>query len=178
LGLKERRPLNADERAVLEALVHQVGPRLLAYARQVYGKRVDAEDLVAETFCRAADNVETLLGCERRDLYLLTITRNLCRDGFRRRRPELLADDQLPELAGGVDGPEATAAGRECRQALRRAVAALPETQREIVVLRLSGGLTFEEIAELLSIPLGTALSRMHAATRRLRNELGNTYGS
>jgi len=174
--LKLRRPLQADERAALESLVHQVGPRLLAYVRQVYGQRIDAEDLVAETFCRAADNVETLLSCERRDLYLLTITRNLCRDGFRRRRAEKLSDEHVAEPAGSAPDPERTLARRERDEALRRAVAALPQTQREIVVLRLSGRLKFEEIAEMLDIPLGTALSRMHAAVGRLRNHLGCAY--
>jgi RNA polymerase sigma-70 factor (ECF subfamily) len=163
---------------VLESLVHQVGPRLLAYARQVYGNRIDAEDLVAETFCRAADNADTLLGCERRDLYLLTITRNLCRDGFRRRRPELLGDEQAADLPGSNPGPEEQANRQERGEALRRAVAMLPAAQREIVVLRLSGGLKFEEIAELLGIPLGTALSRMHAALRQLKRDLGFAYGS
>ena len=57
-------------------------------------------------------------------------------------------------------------------------MAELPESLREIVVLRLASGLKFEEIAELLHIPLGTALSRMHAAIQRLREMLGPGHGS
>ena len=60
---------------------------------------------------------------------------------------------------------------------LRAAVAALPEKLREVVVLRLSTDLRFEEIADLLQIPLGTALSRMHAALQDLRKRLGTNGG-
>ena len=64
----------------------------------------------------------------------------------------------------------------EERQRLLAALARLPQPQREVVVLRLSAELKFEEIAELLQIPLGTALSRMHAALRHLRKELGYAH--
>ena len=79
--------------------------------------------------------------------------------------------------AGQSGGPAAAAEEDERRRALRAAVEALPEHLREIVVLRLSGELRFEDIAELLQIPLGTALSRMHAAVERLREMLGCLHG-
>jgi RNA polymerase sigma-70 factor (ECF subfamily) len=57
--------------------------------------------------------------------------------------------------------------------ALKEAILGLPAGLREVVVLRLSTGLKFEEIANLLSIPLGTALSRMYAAIERLKTAMG-----
>jgi DNA-directed RNA polymerase specialized sigma24 family protein len=64
----------------------------------------------------------------------------------------------------------------EEQRRLLAAVAELPQLQREVVVLRLSTELRFEDISELLRIPLGTALSRMDAAVRRLRKELGYVH--
>jgi RNA polymerase sigma-70 factor (ECF subfamily) len=171
---KARAALTAADRAVIDALVADVGPRLLAYVRRMYGDRLqDSEDIVAETFCRAASNIEALRASDRRDLYLLTIARNLSQDGFRRQRPRPVSNGRPDDQAGrGLNPAEALGRGEQV-QALRDAVSHLPEDLREVVVLRLSGGLKFEEIADLLRIPLGTALSRMHAAVQRLREMLG-----
>ncbi len=173
-----RGALTAGERDLLDRLVRELTPRLVAYIRRVYGSAPDAEDIVAETFCRAAGNMAALRTSTRRDLYLLTTVRNLCRDGFRRRRPTPTPDERLEQVPHGGDDAPDRAADEERRRALRAAVAELPESLREIVVLRLASGLKFEEIAELLHIPLGTALSRMHAAIQRLREMLGPGHGS
>ncbi len=172
-----RRTLTAEERELLDGLVHELGPRLLAYVRRVYGNEHEAEDIVAETFCRAASNVAALRRSDRRDLYLLTVARNLCRDRFRRRRTGPTPEERLREHAHPSAGPDDVTAADEQTQALRAAVVELPEGLREVVVLRLSSGLKFEQIAELLHIPLGTALSRMHAALQQLRLALGCVNG-
>jgi RNA polymerase sigma-70 factor (ECF subfamily) len=175
-GMKVRRGLSAEERALLESLLRGVGPRLLAYVRTAFGNGLDAEEIVAETFARAADNVAAVRDCERRDLYLLAVARNLCRDAFRRRRPNSLPEQRLSARVSSAPTPHENAVWQEERQRLRGAVADLPQPQREVVVLRLSAGLKFEQIAELLGIPLGTALSRMNAALGRLRKELGHVH--
>lgn len=168
--------LTADERGALATLVCDLGPRLLAYVRRVYGNEHEAEDIVAEAFCRAAHNIEALQASDRQDLYLLTTVRNLCRDRFRRQRPTLVPNERLQAQPGRAAEPCEAAARDEQTRVLREAVAALPDNLREVVVLRLSSGLKFEDIAELLHIPLGTALSRMHAAVQRLREVLGYVY--
>lgn len=167
-----RRPLNADERLLLDRLVRDCGPRLLAYVRHLYRNRFDPEEIVAETFCRAAANIETLRRCDRHDLYLLTIARNICRD-LLRRRGETALTEAVSERAADDASPALRVVEDETRRALLDAVDALPEAQREVVTLRLSTDLKFEEIAELLKVPLGTVLSRMHSAVQRLRTQLG-----
>ena len=174
--MKVRQALSADERALLESLLAEVGPRLMAYVRKAFGNSLDAEEIVAETFARAADNIAAVMRSERKDLYLLTVARNLCRDAFRRRRPDLLPDEQLRNWPALVTTPDERSIAAEDRQRLLDAVARLPPAQREVVVLRLSAELKFEEIAELLGIPLGTALSRMNAAVRHLRKDLGYAH--
>jgi len=168
-----RRSLTANDRRLLERLVRECGPRLLAYVRHVHGNRFDAEELLAEALCRAASNMAALRRCDRHDLYLLRIVRNLCCDGWRRSR-DLGAGRSRPEQ-GSESGPEELLSQREQQAILRQAVAKLPQAQREVVVLRLTTDLKFEEIAALLDVPLGTVLSRMHAAVRRLRERIGCT---
>jgi RNA polymerase sigma-70 factor (ECF subfamily) len=167
-----RRGLTADERALLTALVTEMGPRLLAYVRRAYGGN-DAEDVVAETFCRAAGNMAALRDSNRRDLYLLTVARNLCRDRFRRRRSGAESGNGPGQPPADVGRPDDRVLQDEQVRRLREGVAALPDSLREVVVLRLSTGLRFGQIAELLHVPLGTALSRMHAAVQHLRQTLG-----
>lgn len=172
------RRLSADERSLLERLVGELGPRLLAYVRRTYGGGPEAEDIVAEAFCRAAANITALRASQRRDLYMLTIARNLCRDRFRRSRPTVPADEHVQRGPGASTDPQESLAKRERLNQLREAIAGLPEPVREVVVLRLSTDLKFEEISEVLHIPLGTALSRMHAALEHLRKMLGSSDGS
>ena len=166
-------PLAVDDRALLAQWARDLSPRLMGYIRRAHGNFADAEDIVAETFYRAAVNISTIRAHGRPDLYILTIARNLCRDRFRKQRPESVPGDRL----AGLPHPQSDAGTEwdadERMAALRQAVAALPDNLREVVVLRMSGGMKFEEIAELLHIPLGTALSRMHSATRRMRETLG-----
>ncbi len=170
---RDRGPLGSGERDYLDALVRDASPRLFAYVRRVFGKSDEVEDIVAETFCRAAGNLAALRGGDRPVLYLLTIARNLCRDRFRRQKPvDNAATDRLAEHPARPFASGTVPADDEQIERLQAAVAALPENLREIVVLRMSGDLKFEEIAELLHIPLGTALSRMHTAMGKLRQTM------
>ena len=77
--------------------------------------------------------------------------------------------DVLPREAGAADLP---AVARERKESVRKAIRGLPDEQRQIVRKRIYEEKTFAEIAEELNIPLGTALSRMRAALKRLRTAL------
>ena len=169
--MKSGRRLNDDDRQLLETLLAQLGPRIHGYARKLLGSR-EAEDVVAEVFARAADNIDSLRRCERPDYYLLAATRNLCRDIMKRRRPDTVPGEILEETCGTRVSSESSSRADDLDR-LRDAVGRLPVAQREVVVLRMTAGLKFSEIAELLGVPLGTALSRMSAALERLKAEMG-----
>lgn len=169
--MNEAPRLPRDDRALLETLVGLMGARLLAYVRRAR-PGCDAEELVAETFARAARSVAALRAAPRPDLYLLRIARNLCRDEQRRRAPKLRTSEWLDNRSRPAPTPDSAAIAGETSAMLQREVDALPEAQREIIVLRYAVGLQFDEIAECLGIPLGTALSRAHAAVARLRSRL------
>lgn len=171
-----RQTLTPADRTLLDALVRELAPRLLAYVYRVLGSSDAAEDVVAETICRAAENIATLRAADRPDLYLVTVARNLCRDRWRRKQPESWTDEQLVERPSTWADPPRELEENERFAALRAAIDTLPESLREVVVLRSSVGLSFEEIAGLLQIPLGTALSRMHSATQKLRTLLESEH--
>ncbi len=164
-------PLSEDQRRVLAQLVGDMAPRLLTYVRRVYARQDEAEDIVAETFARAATHYEKLRSSPRPDLFLLRIARNLCLDLLRRQRTITEHALQTPRR-NADDAPADGLLQAEALRELGSAVESLPAAQREVLVLKFTAGLTFEEIAQTLEIPLGTALSRMHAAMARLRSTL------
>ncbi|MBK8915466.1 MAG: sigma-70 family RNA polymerase sigma factor [Phycisphaerales bacterium] len=167
------RPLTDAQQRLLDQLVSDCAARVAGYIRRFHGRRFDAADLTAETFARAAANIGALSACEQPVVYLLAIARNLCRDGVRRKSPGVLTEAAADELTAASEDPASAALRREREDELRAAVDALPEAFREVVILRMTAGLSFEEIAGTLNIPLGTALSRMHTAIQRLRKALG-----
>lgn len=107
--------------------------------------------------------------------WLFAIVRNRARDLGRRRRarptePLERPDGEPPRrIVDLAPGPEADAARRELQALLWRVLGTLPEPQREILVLRDYQDLTYEEIARVLDVPLGTVMSRLHRARRAAR---------
>jgi RNA polymerase sigma factor (sigma-70 family) len=168
-----RRALTHSERAALSALLRDVGPRLHAYVRRAFPRGVDADDILAEVFARAAANSAGLFSAQRPDLYLLAAARNLCRDAHRRRRPFALDEESTDTTDDVVADPSTQSIEDEERTRLLAAVEKLPDALREVVVLRLSTDLTFDEISGIVGSPIGTVLSRMHHAVLRLRRNLG-----
>ena len=162
-----------------------------AYAARVFGllyrltnSQDTAEDLTQETFLRVARTIQKYDHLGRFEPWLFRIAANLARDHARknkRRGPQLSlqsgeGDDgfgpgQDPTDVRQVEPGEGLAQ-RELGARLTHCLARLSETDREILLLRHFSELSFKEIAELLEIPLGTALARAHRALRRLREDL------
>lgn len=144
-----------------------------------------AEDLTQQVFIRAWESLPRLKAPEAFVSWLYRIARNLARDHLRSRRaPDLSLDDShegvlaLQITNGRPEHDPATAVlASEESQLLRRAVAALPEHQREAVVLHHIQGMPVEDVAKALGVPLGTVLSRLararEALARKLRPVLG-----
>jgi RNA polymerase sigma-70 factor (ECF subfamily) len=89
------------------------------------------------------------------------------RRAARRRLESVSIFDGLPDTAG-PDDPESAAISAEQHALLRRAIDALPQAEREAVVMRIYGGLKFEQIAETLNEPLPTVASRYRRALETL----------
>ncbi len=159
----------------VQALYEAHGPALLAYLRRLAGRADLAEDLLQETFVQALHNLDRLGQVVSKRAWLFTIARNLGVSNLRRRRLRLTArlSDEEAAAPAPVENPRL--------ERMRLAVGRLPDKHRETLELRLRDDLSYEEIAEVLSIPVGTVRSRLHHAVRQLREDLAASeadYGS
>jgi RNA polymerase sigma-70 factor (ECF subfamily) len=147
---------------------------LYGFALSLSHDRSVAQDLVQETYLRAfaaphrASPGENLRG------WLFTILHNVWRNEVRRRKPAALED--APALALGLVAPGGDALDRlsrnESRERLLQAMAALPESFREVIVLRCVEGFSYRDLASILGCPAGTVMSRLARARALLRRSL------
>jgi RNA polymerase sigma-70 factor, ECF subfamily len=105
------------------------------------------------------------------EAWLFRIATNKANDFWRSRGREKAAKEGL-RLIIEEEGPAAgeRLEGSEEAQKLRRAIGQLPETQRQVLILRYYGNMKFVEIAQVLGCPLNTALGRMHKAMMKLKD--------
>lgn len=147
----------------LAQLYRDLAPLLLAYFRRQRALATAADDLLQDTFVRAARHPERIRTAASPRAYLFGIARHVGLDALRRRRPEA---EELGEIAVETVSEDARLGP------MRAAIAALPALQREPLLLRLHQELDYAEIAEVLGIPVGTVRSRLHHAVRQLRDSL------
>ena len=131
-----------------------------------------ADDLVQETLLRALDRAEQLREPERLKGWLCSILANALRDHYRRQRAFENVDD-LDETVFADDSTPENASEREQLAARVRAeVARLPMGQRLVVTLVDLQGCTYAEVSEVLSVPIGTVMSRLCRARSALKTRL------
>ena len=156
---------SGDLNALLALYRRYCGP-LYLYACSLSGDSARAEDLVQEAFVRLmASGPGRLRETVRPFLY--AIVRNLARDDSRR---STLERGHAPTLALRAVRTEIAdpASRKHLEQAVAGALDRLPAEQREAVVLKIYAGMTFEEMADLLAVPQGTAISRYQYALKKL----------
>jgi RNA polymerase sigma-70 factor (ECF subfamily) len=154
-----------------QAFYERFGGRVLIYARQLVGGNADrAEDLAQEVFLSVWRKAASF-DAERGDAagWLYTIARNRFLDDRRRAARSKEIDTEL-DLTHVADAPEAV--GVEMRVSLGKALSALRDEQRQALELAYFGGLTYEETAVRLNLPVGTLKSRIRAALATLRDLL------
>ena len=165
------------------------------YSGRVYGLMLSrcrdadlAEELTQETFVKLVNHLTKPAGRAsggRYDeqgqftAYLLRIAMNTLRDELRRRGRGAIPMAEVPDASTPRAGSQRrrdegweVLSDRERGEAVRAAVAGLPEADREVLHLRHTAGLTFAQIAATLDQPLGTVLARGHRALKKLRAQL------
>jgi RNA polymerase sigma-70 factor (ECF subfamily) len=134
----------------------------------------DAQDVVQESFLRALKFFGGFRGGDGR-AWLLAIVRNTCYDWMRRnRRYEPLADfdEEVRDMESDAPGPEALLLRTVESQLLGQALEDLPIEFREVVILRDLEEMSYKEIADIAGLPIGTVMSRLARARRRLHQSL------
>lgn len=131
-----------------------------------------AEDAAQEAFIRAWQHLPNYKPRSPFRNWVYRIATNAALDTLRRER-ETEDVDEMP-LATPEDGPEALVEKVERGERVRQAVLALPPASRAVLVLREYEGLSYQEIAETLGIPIGTVMSRLNYARGQLRKSLSS----
>ena len=165
-----------------ERLLSRHRAPLFTFLLRMLGDRERAEDLAQEAFLRVVKAAPAWQERAKFKAWLYSIARNLCFDQARRdkhRRAESLdgAEEEgertlLDTLASPDASPDRAAQSNQVRPLLLRALAALPDEQREVFVLREQAGLGFKEIAEVVGVNENTVKSRMRYALEGLRKRL------
>jgi RNA polymerase sigma-70 factor (ECF subfamily) len=181
------RALGKDEGAV-RAIIRQNNRRLFRIARSIMKDDSEAEDVVQESYVRAFTRLAEFRGESGLGTWLSRIVINEANGRLRRRRPTVdwgsveathAAEAQIipfPHSFSQPD-PERTMAQNEINQILERAIDALPEPFRVVLVARLVEEMSIEETADLLGVKPETVKTRLHRARRLLRDDLERQVG-
>lgn len=153
---------------------------IFALAYRTLGREEDARDVTQETFLRAFRALSGFKGDAKFSSWLYRIALNLCRDWMRKERrapvvavPEGVEVEDLIAERGPTESVEDLAARAELTREVAKAMAYLPEEQRQAIILKEYHGLTFQEIADLMRCPLSTVKTRVYQGLSTLRKQLG-----
>jgi len=162
---------------------------LARHERQVFrfglrmcGNEEDARDVLQETLLAAFKNVKTFRGDAQLSTWLYQIARSFCLKSRRRgagepEQTEALDKPEAAAVASGEAQPDAQAHAREIGALLQAAILSLPESHREVLILRDVEGLSAEEAARVVGIDVGALKSRLHRARMELRERLVAVFG-
>ena len=163
----------SGEAGALDALLADVAPTVLRFARRMCRSDADADDVLQDTLLLAATNLDGFEGRSSLSSWLFALARSAC---ARKRRglANRPADDgtALDERPDPTPSPEDRAEAAELASALDRALRSLPAEHREVLLLRDVEGLTAPEAAEALGVGVGALKSRLHRARAALRTAL------
>jgi RNA polymerase sigma-70 factor, ECF subfamily len=165
-----------------EELAMPLFDSLYNFARWIARDSDDAEDLVQETYLKALRGFGSFQPGTNFRAWIFQILRNTflsSRMSYERRvTVELESDEDGPELAVETETPETTLMNRSSLQLLQRAIDDLPVHYREPLLLCEVEEMSYREIAEILSIPIGTVMSRLARARKAIRASLSRTSGA
>ena len=167
-----------NEPAAVNEMVTRKLPRLLALASRILGDADEAKDVAQESFLRIWRHAASWRSGEARfDTWLHRVALNLCHDRLRRRKERPLSDDDTAALVDTTPSldEQLEAADRSARMAA--ALAALPERQREAIVLQYYQELSNIDAAALMNISVEALESLLSRARRQLRSQLADTPG-
>lgn len=163
------RAVAAGDDAALAVLRSRHAGGLLRFVRARVRDRLLAEELVADVFQVIWQQPSRYAAHASVRAWLFGIARRKLRDAGRRRGLLIADEADLLEVADPGPGPVETLFGQPSAHGLVRQVARMPAALRDVLVLAFDQRMTYEEIAEVLEVPVGTVRSRLHEARSRLR---------
>jgi RNA polymerase sigma-70 factor (ECF subfamily) len=171
----------AGDMSAFGQLVDRHQDRLYNTMFRLVGNAEDASDVVQETFIQALVKLKTFRGSSAFYTWLYRIAFNMAMTQARRRRPHGSLDSfrqncrHDPKDEGA--GPDELAIEAERAELVHAALQSLADEFRQVIVLREFEGLAYEEIAEILDVPVGTIRSRLFRGRSQLRQSLAASFG-
>jgi RNA polymerase sigma-70 factor (ECF subfamily) len=170
----------AGDEAAFEALVRRHQDRAFAVALRLVRQREDALDIAQEAFVRAYQSLPGFKGEARFSTWLHRIVVNLGLDHLRRRttrdageyQDSRALEDAARDVVAPTPDPQEAAEAKETRRQIQEGLAALPPEQRLVLLLREIDGLSYKEIAQSMRCSIGTVMSRLHYARRKMQARL------
>lgn len=180
------RARRGDESA-LTTVIREMTPGIYRFTLRMTRSEEEARDITQETFLKMMRNLDRYDPTFNFNTWVYRIARNLCIDRSRhasrwkfifQRNPEEDEGDPMAELPDGGDSQLDGLLSREVHGALDRALQKLKPAYREVLVLFHFEDLSYQEIAQVLQIPIGTVMNRIFRARQQLREELGDVLSS
>ena len=167
----------AGDGAAFSELMTMHEKRMYAVALRMCANREDAQDCLQDAMLRVYRSIGGFKGQSSFSTWVYRITMNPCLEELRRRKTRSASSlDTMLEggwsPTDGENGPEKQAVASEQRRVLNSAIADLPEDMRSAIVLRDVQGFSYEEIAEMLEVNIGTIKSRISRGREKLRQIL------
>ena len=171
-----RKVLGGDANA-FETLVLEYEKNVYNIALRMTGNNEDAADMTQEAFIKAYNSLQSFRGDSKFSVWLYRIVSNVCLDFLRskNRRPTVSlsvedddGEDAQLDVADESQSPELLLDRKLTRDSVRRGLDSLPPDYRQILLLREIQGLSYDEIAQALSLEVGTVKSRIFRARKRL----------
>ena len=169
------RAAQAGDHQAFEGLVRRHRNDVFAVAFHFLRNREEAWDIAQEAFIKAHRALKRFRGDAQFKTWLLRITANQCKDYLKKRRVQTVEYDDRREAADPASSgqrPDEALAAEELGDAIRIAVDALPVKHRTVFILREFEGLSYEQMAEVIGCNIGTVMSRLHHARKKLQNHL------
>lgn len=174
---------------VFEEIVRRYQKKVYNTTYRMMGNHEDASDLAQEAFIRIYRNLHSFKGKSSFSTWLFTVTTNVCRDEMRKRQRRLQAqslsepvqfeDGEVErEIADDSMAPEIVSLHREMHDEIQAVIEQLPPEQKEAIVLREFQGFSYEEIAEISGVAVGTIKSRISRARQSMKKELSALIAS
>jgi RNA polymerase sigma-70 factor (ECF subfamily) len=150
----------AGDQAAFTALVHRHERRVYNLALRMLGREEDAKDAAQDAFLNALRKLSSFRGQAAFTTWMHRVTMNTCYDILRKRRREPLLDDPPDDIPSRVTGDPASQVADAID--VQRALVQVPEDFRAVLILHDVQDLAYEDIAQILGIPVGTVKSRLH----------------
>lgn len=155
----------------LTQLVELHYEHIYAFCCRRVGNTALGADLCQDTFVKMVENLPRYRESGRFQSWLFTIAANLCRDAFRKNRPQSTLEDWAPDAKA-----ERFVQHTENSDLLQAALAKLPDAQREAIVLRYYHGFATRDIAAILHLPNATVKTRLFRGLKKMQSILGEAY--